>query len=166
MHLDSVTLGQVLAGYTLTLGAEATGILLSGFVDSEDVAGLQTLLSALRSTITTGDGDDVVSGVVLANFKTHGGNDHLFSGIVDATLFVDAFVSAGFSVPTAQAALAAAGASLEGGAGDDTYYFVGRELGHLTVSEFAPARVGPEFRYLGFLRLHWRGGERGYRLDQ
>ena len=134
-NLDPLQLGQAVAGLTTTLQANAVGNLLSGFADSHDLAGLQALLSALRTTITTGQGDDVVSGVVLTRFQTGGGNDHLFAGTIDASFFLDAFADAGFTLPTAYAALAASGAELDGGLGNDSYYLIGEQLGHLTLTE-------------------------------
>ncbi|MCU0961385.1 MAG: pre-peptidase C-terminal domain-containing protein, partial [Pirellulaceae bacterium] len=135
--LSPMQLGQALAGFATTLQPEKLGNLLAGFVDSDKAAGLAALLAALRATISTGPGDDVVSGVVLTTFRTHAGDDILFAGTTDASFLINALVDAGFSLPTAYASLAVSGAVLNGGAGDDTYYLIGELLGHLKLVEAA-----------------------------
>ena len=134
-RLDALQFGQVVAGLATSLNANAAGNLLSGYVDARNITGLQTLLSAFRTTIVTGAGDDVVSGVVLTTLRTQGGNDYLFAGTVDATAFLQAFAQAGFSLPTSYAALSVSGAELDGGLGNDTYHLIGEQLGHLKLTE-------------------------------
>jgi Ca2+-binding RTX toxin-like protein len=149
-RFDTVQLSEILAGFTSTLDVGATADLIGGLFDSQDLPGLRAILSMLRSTVTTGAGNDVVSGVVLANFRTGDGDDRLFAGTFDASPFVEALASAGFSVPATRAALAASGAVLEGGNGDDIYYFVGNELGHLTINEYAAPAVDESQDVLDF----------------
>jgi Ca2+-binding RTX toxin-like protein len=106
-------------------------------------ANLRLLLAALHSTVRTGSGNDVVGGGLFTSFYTGAGDDHLFVGPTDVTGLANTLAAALQAKGLATAPIGTivnrlldeAGGTFVGGKGNDTYYFVGPNLGHVHIRE-------------------------------
>jgi hypothetical protein len=92
----------------------------------------QTVANALGVNVVMGNGTDTVAGGALGNFQTGSGNDKFF--VEDPT-------EMGVPASALTPALTQFGGTFSGGSGNNTYYFVGQQLGSVTVNQknYAPA---------------------------
>jgi len=133
--LSKVNMGDGAANFEQRLDQDELSLLtttLPAFTGNK-----QALAAALGLDVTLGNGNDMVSGSGLGRFQTGNGNNLFF--IEDPSLMgvAASAVSGLFTALTG----ASAGLTFAGGFGTNTYYFVGQNLGAVTVDQKQTAAV-------------------------
>jgi Concanavalin A-like lectin/glucanases superfamily/PKD domain/Matrixin len=122
--LTTVTMGDQANYFEERMNPDEVSLVndLIGGAASPDQA--KALAGALGVNVFMGAGNDVVAGGSLGHFHAGGGNDLFF--VEDPTML---------GASAATSALTQFGGTFEGGSGQNTYYFVGQNLGNVTVDQ-------------------------------